>query len=94
LPPAAADPALAARVRAPVPPEDDPARVVIPPTDVGAEPALSLAGAIALALENNPRLAAVTAEVARAGGLEEVAYAPFLPTLGLLTRYVATSNNL
>jgi outer membrane protein TolC len=54
----------------------------------------SLEDAIAFALQNNPRLRASAAAVERAEGQAQVAFAPFLPQVDLLTRYVATSENL
>jgi outer membrane protein TolC len=41
-------------------------------------------------LQNNPRLRAALAAIERARGQEEVAFAPFLPQIDLLNRYVAT----
>jgi outer membrane protein TolC len=41
-------------------------------------------------LQNNPRLRAALAAIDRARGQEEVAFAPFLPQVDLLNRYVAT----
>src|SRR5262249_10652100 len=67
-----------------------------PPERVGltspsdSPPPLSLPDAIAVGLQNNPRLRAALAAIERARGQEEVAFAPFLPQIDLLNRYVAT----
>jgi outer membrane protein TolC len=44
-------------------------------------------------LQNNPRLRAALAAIERAGGLEAVAFAPFLPQIDLLNRVVATGKS-
>lgn len=54
----------------------------------------ALEEAIEFALRNNPRLRAAAAAIQRARGQEQVAFAPFLPQLDLLTRYIGTSGNL
>ena len=53
-------------------------------------PPLTLPEAIAFALRNNPRLLSALAATERAGGQETAAFAPFLPQVDLLSRYVAT----
>jgi outer membrane protein TolC len=45
--------------------------------------------AIGLALQNNPRLRAALAAIERARGQETVAFAPFLPQIDMLNRFVA-----
>ena len=71
---------------------------VVRSEEAGAEaaplPPLSLADAIALGLEANPRLKMAAAALARADGQEIVAFAPFLPELDFYSRYGATSANL
>ncbi|MBL8798751.1 MAG: TolC family protein [Planctomycetia bacterium] len=52
---------------------------------------LSLEEAVAFALQNNPRLRAALANIDRARGQEQAAFAPFLPQFDLFNRYVATS---
>src|SRR6185436_10400312 len=54
---------------------------------------LSLPEAVGFALENNPRLRAALAAIERARGQAEAAFAPFLPQIDLLTRYVATGKS-
>jgi outer membrane protein TolC len=44
-------------------------------------------------LQNNPRLRAALAAIERAGGEEAVAFAPFLPQVDMLNRYVATGKS-
>jgi outer membrane protein TolC len=56
-------------------------------------PPLLLPEAIRFALQNNPRLRAALAAVERAGGQEAVAFAPFLPQIDLLNRFVATGKS-
>jgi TolC family type I secretion outer membrane protein len=56
-------------------------------------PPLPLPEAIRFALQNNPRLRAALAAIDRARGQEEVAFAPFLPQIDLLNRYVATGKS-
>jgi outer membrane protein TolC len=61
---------------------------------VGSAPSpLSLPAAIDFALQNNPRLLAALAAAERAGGQETAAFAPFLPQIDLLNRYVATGKS-
>jgi outer membrane protein len=76
--PAAAPPPASSR---------EPARLIAPPDSA---PPLSLPDAVAVALQNNPRLPAALAAIERARGQEQVAFAPFLPQVDLLNRYVAT----
>jgi outer membrane protein TolC len=54
---------------------------------------LLLPEAIQFALQNNPRLGAALAAIERARGQESVAFAPFLPQIDLLNRYVATGKS-
>src|SRR5262249_48366140 len=53
-----------------------------------------LADAIAFALRNNPRLRSARAAIERAHGQEQVAFAPFLPQLDLLTQSGVVSATL
>jgi outer membrane protein TolC len=53
--------------------------------------AFSLPEAIAFGLRNNPRLLAALAGIERARGQEQVAFAPFLPELNLITHGGVTS---
>jgi outer membrane protein len=59
-------------------------------SDSDSLPLLSLCDAVQLGLQNNPRLRAALAAIAHARGDEAAAFAPFLPQVDLLTRYVAT----
>jgi outer membrane protein len=54
---------------------------------------LPLDEAIRFALRYNPRVRAALAAIERARGEEAVAFAPFLPQLDLLNRYVATGKS-
>jgi outer membrane protein len=83
---------------------NDAAREVAPPASDGAvqltsfecdcsSPPLLLPEAIRFALENNPRLRAALATIERARGQEAVAFAPFLPQIDLLNRFVATGKS-
>jgi outer membrane protein len=54
---------------------------------------LPLPEAIRFALQNNPRLWSALAAIDRARGQEAVAFAPFLPQIDLLSRYVATGKS-
>jgi outer membrane protein len=56
-------------------------------------PPLPLPEAIRFGLRNNPRLRAALAAIERARGEEAVAFAPFLPQVDLLNRYVATGKS-
>jgi TolC family type I secretion outer membrane protein len=56
-------------------------------------PSLPLPEAIRFALQNNPRLQAALAAIDRARGQEAVAFAPFLPQIDMLNRYVATGKS-
>src|SRR5262245_39852682 len=79
------------------------AREVMPPAGDGAGqlasfdsdslPPLPLPEAIGFALQNNPRLRAALAAIERARGQEAVAFAPFLPQIDLLNRFVATGKS-
>jgi len=55
---------------------------------------LNLCDAVKFALGNNPRLRAALASIERAQGQEQAAFAPFLPRVDMLNRYVATSATL
>jgi outer membrane protein TolC len=55
---------------------------------------MTLGQAIDFALRNSPRLETARAAIERAGGMEAVAFAPFLPDLQLNARTGATSANL
>jgi outer membrane protein len=57
-------------------------------------PPLALPEAVGIALQNIPRLRAALAAIARARGEEAVAFAPFLPQIDLLSRYVATGKSI
>jgi outer membrane protein len=91
----------------PVPTEDNSVRLLFAaaepaPTDSwerGAdEPPntlhLSLADAIEIALQGNPRLRKARAGIEKARGGEQVAFAPFLPEVGLTNRIGTVSGNL
>jgi outer membrane protein TolC len=54
---------------------------------------LPLPTAIFFALQYNPRLRAALAAIERARGQTDVAFAPFLPQIDLLNRYVATGKS-
>jgi outer membrane protein TolC len=54
---------------------------------------LPLPEAVRFALQNNPRLRATLAAIDRARGEEAVAFAPFLPQIDMLNRYVATGKS-
>jgi outer membrane protein len=76
-----------------------PVKEVVPPasgpgvgsSDPDSLPPLPLPEAIRFALQNNPRLRAALAAIERSRGEEAVSFAPFLPQIDLLTRYVATN---
>jgi outer membrane protein len=59
-----------------------------------AVPLLTLPEAIDIGLKNNPRLLAALAAIDRARGETTAAFAPFLPQIDMLTRYVATDKNI
>jgi outer membrane protein TolC len=77
---------------------DAPAKLPLPREEVSIGPdtptVFSLRQAIDFGLRNNPRLRAALAAIERAQGQEQVAFAPFLPQLDLLTHYGATSRAL
>jgi outer membrane protein TolC len=52
-----------------------------------------LPDAIAFGLQNSPRLRSAIVAIERARGQEQVAFAPFLPQVDLLNRYVATGKS-
>jgi outer membrane protein len=54
----------------------------------------ALPDAIAFALQNNPRLRSARADIERARGQEQVAFAPFLPQVDLLGQYGVVSATL
>jgi outer membrane protein TolC len=60
---------------------------------INPAPPLPLPEAIQFALQNNPRLRAALAAIERARGQEAVAFAPFLPQIDMLNRYVATGKS-
>jgi outer membrane protein len=69
--------------------------------DTPASPGLSLEpttfalpDAIAFALQNSPRLRSARADIERALGQEQVAFAPFLPQIDVLGQYGVVSDNL
>ena len=70
-----------------------PADGAVQPAAVASDPTpqLTLAEAIRFGLQNNPRLRSALAAIDRARGEESVAFAPFLPQVDLLNRYVATN---
>src|SRR6266478_1717823 len=86
----------------------DPAETVVEPDDPSelsrastpsgsseAEPTtFTLGDAINFALRNNPRLRSARAVVERARGQEQIAFAPFLPEIDILSRVGGTSANL
>jgi len=55
---------------------------------------LSMSDSIEIALQNNPRLRKARAAIERARGGEQIAFAPFLPEVGLTNRIGAVSGNL
>jgi outer membrane protein TolC len=101
LPPEVTDAAIQARMT--VPPEavrqverlvPDPGAKAMPVEKVSPEvpaPVFTLPDAIAFALRNSPRLRVARMAVARAEGAEEVAFAPFLPTLDYQSRLAYAS---
>jgi outer membrane protein len=68
-------------------------RAVKPTSSADSLDPLALPEAIRFALQNNPRLLAALAAIERARGQEQVAFAPFLPQIDLLNRYVATGKS-
>ena len=67
-----------------------------PASNPSAKPepsSFSLADAIALARHKNPRLKSARAAIERASGLEQAAYAPFLPRVAFGSQNGATSYN-
>lgn len=58
------------------------------------ETSFTLPEAVNRAVESNPRLLVYRAAVARAGGLSEAAFAPFLPQLDVLNRAGTTNPNV
>jgi outer membrane protein TolC len=75
-------------------PEQAPAGPPAPPGHDAGPTTLTLADAIAFALQNNPRLRSTRAAVEGAQGQEQVAFAPFLPQVDLLGQYGISSDNL
>jgi outer membrane protein TolC len=59
-----------------------------------AATSFALPEAIAFGLQNNPRLRAARAAIERARGQEQVAFAPFLPQIDLLTQFGTVSATL
>ena len=71
-----------------------PANPLSPPEFGGAERNLRLPDAIAFALRNSPRLRSARADILRAQGQEQVAFAPFLPQVDLLQQTGVVSSTL
>jgi outer membrane protein TolC len=65
----------------------------VQPASFASSPFLPLPEAIAIGLQNNPRLRSALAAIDRARGQAEAAFAPFLPQVDLLNRYVATGKS-
>jgi Outer membrane efflux protein len=107
LPPELTEAGVQARLRMPAGPHLDLAATGVRPgprnypshtlaLNPGVEPepsAFSLADAIAFAQQHSPRLQAARAAIERARGQEQVAVAPFLPEVALLSQAGATSDN-
>jgi len=55
---------------------------------------MTLCEAVEYGLLHNPRLRAALAAIDAAGGQQQVAFAPFLPRVDVLNRYVATSSTM
>ncbi len=62
--------------------------------EAASSPVYSLPQAVEFGLQNNPRLMAAQAAIARAQGQEQAAFAPFLPQFDLLTHSGVTSPSL
>jgi len=71
-----------------------PANPLLPPEFDGAPTKFTLADAIAFALQNSPRLRSARADILRAKGQEQVAFAPFLPQVDLLQQTGVVSSTL
>src|ERR1700722_1891799 len=71
-----------------------PANALLPPEFGGAPTNFTLSDAIAFALQNSPRLRSARAEILRAKGQEQVAFAPFLPQVDLLQQTGVVSSTL
>jgi outer membrane protein len=97
VPPEPPLPDLAERLQPPTLPADL-RQAVAPPTQASAphreEMVFTLADAVSYALDHSPRLEAARAAIDRAEGQEQAAFAPFLPQLDTLTRYLGTSGKL
>jgi outer membrane protein TolC len=65
-----------------------------PPDPGGGPTTFALPDAIAFGLQNNPRLLSFRAAIERALGLEQVAFAPFLPRVDFLSQYGVVSGTL
>ena len=89
LPPAALVPAQGAEPAQGAAAELAPGPPIAPPS---MRP-LPLPDAVQLGLQNNPRLRAALAAIQRARGEQLVAFAPFLPQIDMLNRYVATGKS-
>jgi outer membrane protein TolC len=75
---------------------DRPGETKAPTRSPGLKPepsTFSLAEAIVFARRHNPRLKSARASIERASGLEQAAYAPFLPQIAFGGQYGATSYN-
>jgi outer membrane protein len=71
-----------------------PANPLLPPELGGAPTNFTLPDAIAFALQNSPRLRSARADILRAKGQEQVAFAPFLPQVDLLQQTGVVSSTL
>jgi len=108
LPPEVTEAGVATRVVVPRDLKVNPAESVVEPGSPGPEPTeppasrglepertiFTLQDAIAFALQNSPRLRSARAAIERARGLEQVAFAPFLPQVDLLGQYGIVSGTL
>jgi outer membrane protein len=108
IPPEVTPPGVAARVLIPADLDINPNETVVKPgnpVSASPEPAaapcldverttFALSDAIAYALQYNPRLRSARADIERAQGQEQVAFAPFLPQIDLLGQYGIVSATL
>jgi outer membrane protein len=103
-PPEVTPAGVAARLLVPPDLNVNPAETVVKPGTPGRPPSsqsadippsnFTLADAIAFALQNSPRLRSARADIERALGQEQVAFAPFLPQIDLLGQYGVVSATL
>jgi outer membrane protein len=91
--PAAADDSVVGATAKEAAPTADDSGVRAASFDSDLPPPLPLPEAIRFALQNNPRLRSALAAIDRARGEEAVAFAPFLPQIDMLNRYVATGKS-